>query len=54
MPKIPDFENICGRPPRWIAAAPGRVNVISEHTDFLPAIIHYATISRSVARNWML
>ena len=25
-----EFQKIYGRPPRWIAAAPGRVNVIGE------------------------
>jgi galactokinase len=40
-----------GRPPRWIVAAPGRVNVIGEHTDYndgfvLPmAIEHYAVLA---------
>src|ERR1700758_823306 len=28
------FLKAYGRPPRWIAAAPGRVNVIGEHTDY--------------------
>jgi galactokinase len=40
-----------GRAPRWIVAAPGRVNVIGEHTDYndgfvLPmAIEHYAVMA---------
>ena len=29
-----EFQKIYGRTPRWIAAAPGRVNVIGEHTDY--------------------
>jgi galactokinase len=29
-----EFEKAFGRPPRWMAAAPGRVNVIGEHTDY--------------------
>ena len=29
-----EFKKIYGRPPRWIVAAPGRVNVIGEHTDY--------------------
>jgi galactokinase len=28
------FAEAYGRPPRWMAAAPGRVNVIGEHTDY--------------------
>jgi galactokinase len=45
------FAKIYGRPPRWIVAAPGRVNVIGEHTDYndgyvLPmAIEHYAIMA---------
>ena len=45
------FTKIYGRPPRWIVAAPGRVNVIGEHTDYndgfvLPmAIEHYAVMA---------
>jgi galactokinase len=46
-----EFARIYGRPPRWIAAAPGRVNVIGEHTDYndgfvLPmAIERYAVLA---------
>lgn len=29
-----DFERRFGTPPQWIAAAPGRVNLIGEHTDY--------------------
>jgi galactokinase len=45
------FVKIYGRTPRWIVAAPGRVNVIGEHTDYndgfvLPmAIEHYAVMA---------
>jgi galactokinase len=45
------FVKTYGRPPRWIVAAPGRVNVIGEHTDYndgfvLPmAIEHYAVMA---------
>src|SRR6185295_11733401 len=43
------FTKAYGRAPRWIAAAPGRVNVIGEHTDYndgfvLPMAIEYYTI----------
>src|SRR5258707_14628011 len=46
-----EFQKSYGRPPRWIVAAPGRVNVIGEHTDYndgfvLPmAIEHYAVMA---------
>ncbi len=46
-----EFAKTYGRPPRWIAAAPGRVNVIGEHTDYndgfvLPmAIERYAVLA---------
>jgi len=29
-----EFKKAYGRPPRWIVAAPGRVNIIGEHTDY--------------------
>ncbi|MGO8928218.1 MAG: galactokinase [Limisphaerales bacterium] len=51
------FTNTYGRPPRWIAAAPGRVNVIGEHTDYndgfvLPmAIERYTVIAAAPADN---
>jgi galactokinase len=51
------FTNTYGRPPRWIAAAPGRVNVIGEHTDYndgfvLPmAIERYTVIAAAPATN---
>src|SRR5215471_9037981 len=43
------FAKTFGRDPRWIAAAPGRVNVIGEHTDYndgfvLPMAIEFYTI----------
>jgi len=47
------FKNGSSREPRWIAAAPGRVNVIGEHTDYndgfvLPmAIERYTVIAAS-------
>ena len=44
-----EFQKIYGRPPRWIAAAPGRVNVIGEHTDYndgfvLPMAIEFYSV----------
>jgi galactokinase len=43
------FAKTYGRPPRWIVAAPGRVNLIGEHTDYndgfvLPMAIEYYTV----------
>jgi galactokinase len=43
------FTKTYGRAPRWIAAAPGRVNVIGEHTDYndgfvLPMAIELYTV----------
>ena len=51
------FQQTYGRPPRWIAAAPGRVNVIGEHTDYndgfvLPmAIDRYTVVAAAPAAN---
>ena len=48
-----DFKKSLSRDPQWIAAAPGRVNVIGEHTDYndgfvLPmAIDRYTVIAAS-------
>ena len=44
-----EYQKVYGRAPRWIAAAPGRVNVIGEHTDYndgfvLPMAIEFYTI----------
>ncbi len=44
-----EFQKNYGRAPRWIAAAPGRVNVIGEHTDYndgfvLPMAIEFYTV----------
>ena len=50
-----EFAKIYGRTPRWIVAAPGRVNVIGEHTDYndgfvLPiAIERYAIMAADAA-----
>src|SRR5208282_448622 len=51
------FNKAFGQPPRWVAAAPGRVNVIGEHTDYndgfvLPmAIDRYTVIAAAPAAN---
>jgi galactokinase len=44
-----EFQKHYGRAPRWIVAAPGRVNVIGEHTDYndgfvLPMAIEFYTV----------
>lgn len=46
---VVEFRKTYGRAPRWIAAAPGRINVIGEHTDYndgfvLPMAIERYTI----------
>ena len=64
MMKLPDlatdlarqFQRIYGRAPRWFVAAPGRVNVIGEHTDYndgfvLPmAIERYCVMAADISR----
>jgi len=40
------FTKTYGRPPRWIAAAPGRVNVIGEHTDYNDGFVLPMAIER--------
>ena len=42
------FEAMFGRPPRWIAAAPGRVNLIGEHTDYNDGFVLPMAIQRYV------
>jgi len=44
-----EFEKSFGHPPQWIAAAPGRVNFIGEHTDYndgfvLPMAIEFYAV----------
>ena len=41
-----DFAKTYGRPPQWIAAAPGRVNVIGEHTDYNDGFVFPMAIER--------
>ena len=40
------FQQRLGRMPRWIAAAPGRVNVIGEHTDYNDGFVLPMAIER--------
>ncbi len=40
------FEKQYGQPPRWIVAAPGRVNVIGEHTDYNDGVVLPKAIER--------
>jgi len=40
------FAKIYGRAPRWIVAAPGRVNVIGEHTDYNDGLVLPMAIER--------
>jgi len=51
LPELADqvsqqFSKTYGRPPRWIAAAPGRVNVIGEHTDYNDGFVLPMAIER--------
>ena len=43
-----EFERIFGRPPLWLAAAPGRVNLIGEHTDYNAGFVFPLAIERYV------
>jgi galactokinase len=41
-----EFQKLYGRAPRWIVAAPGRVNVIGEHTDYNDGFVLPMAIER--------
>src|SRR5512143_3080509 len=41
-----EFARKYGRQPRWIAAAPGRVNLIGEHTDYNDGFVLPMAIER--------
>jgi len=41
-----EFKKAYGRPPRWIVAAPGRVNIIGEHTDYNDGFVFPMAIER--------
>lgn len=40
------FTRRFGQPPRWLAAAPGRVNLIGEHTDYNDGFVFPMAIDR--------
>jgi galactokinase len=42
------FAEQFGRPPQWLAAAPGRVNLIGEHTDYNAGFVFPLAIERYV------
>ena len=51
LPELADhvsqqFTKVHGRPPRWIVAAPGRVNLIGEHTDYNDGFVLPMAIER--------
>ena len=41
-----DFKKHFGREPKWISAAPGRVNIIGEHTDYNDGFVFPMAIER--------
>jgi galactokinase len=41
-----DFKQVYNRDPQWIAAAPGRVNIIGEHTDYNDGFVFPMAIER--------
>ena len=43
-----EFRRRFGRPPRWITVAPGRVNLIGEHTDYNDGFVLPMAIERYV------
>jgi galactokinase len=43
-----EFRARLGRPPRWLVAAPGRVNLIGEHTDYNDGFVLPMAIDRYV------
>ncbi|MAT70740.1 MAG: galactokinase [Planctomycetaceae bacterium] len=42
------FENAYGAPPQWVVAAPGRVNLIGEHTDYNDGFVFPLAIERYI------
>jgi len=42
------FARRCGEPPRWVVRAPGRVNLIGEHTDYNDGFVLPVAIDRAI------
>src|SRR5512137_2516821 len=42
------FQRCFGHPPRWLVAAPGRVNLIGEHTDYNDGFVLPMAIERYI------
>src|SRR5512137_2960594 len=42
------FTRCFGHPPRWLVAAPGRVNLIGEHTDYNDGFVLPMAIERHI------
>ncbi len=45
---VEQFAQRFGRPPRWVARAPGRVNLIGEHTDYNDGFVLPVAIDRAI------
>lgn len=45
---VSHFQNRFGELPRWVVRAPGRVNLIGEHTDYNDGFVLPAAINRAV------
>ena len=45
---VQEFENRCGRPPAAVVRAPGRVNLIGEHTDYNDGFVFPMAIDQAV------
>jgi galactokinase len=45
---VSEFERVFGQPPTWVVRAPGRVNLIGEHTDYNAGFVLPLAIDRAV------
>jgi galactokinase len=45
---VQTFQDRFGRPPQWVVRAPGRVNLIGEHTDYNDGFVLPLAINRAV------